>query len=59
MLAKAFKGRYLKRGSWASREELIAHVLAAGPEYNRRYAHPFDWTWTNAQMRRWFADHAQ
>ena len=22
------------------------------------YAHPFEWTWTNEQMRKWFAEHA-
>jgi hypothetical protein len=59
MLIKAFKGRYLKRGSWVIREELIEHVLASGPEYNRRYAHPFNWTWTNARMRRWFTEHSK
>lgn len=58
MLVNAFKGRYLRRGSWASREELVAHVLAAWPEYNHQDAHPFDWSWTNAQMRRWFARNA-
>jgi hypothetical protein len=57
MLIKAFRGRYLKRGSWVTREELLGHVLASWPEYNRRYAHPFNWTWTNDQMRRWFAKH--
>ena len=54
----AFESRYLKRDSWAGRQELIEHVLASGPEYNRRYAHPFEWTWTNQKMRRWFAKHA-
>jgi hypothetical protein len=32
-------------------------VRASAREYNRRYAHPFEWTWTNHQMRRWFAEH--
>lgn len=59
MLVNAFKRRCLKRGSWRSREELIEHALASWAEYNRRYAHPFNWTWTNDQMRRWFATHAQ
>lgn len=59
MLVRAFGRRYLKRGSWATREEFIGHVLASWPEYNRRYAHPFNWTWTNDQMRKWFAEHAQ
>ena len=59
MLIRAFRGRYLKRGSWTTPEELLGHVLAAWPEYNRRYAHPFNWTWTNDQMRKWFAEHSE
>lgn len=58
LLIRAFGHRYLKRASWKSREELIAHVLAAAPEYNRLYAHPFNWTWTNQKMRQWFEKHA-
>jgi hypothetical protein len=59
LLAGAFGHRYLKRGSWAGQEEFIEHVLASAPEYNRLYAHPFEWTWTNRQMRQWFAKHTQ
>lgn len=59
MLVKAFGGRYLKRASWVSQSEFITHVLASCPEYNKRYAHPFEWTWTNNQMHTWFAEHAQ
>jgi hypothetical protein len=58
LLVGAFGYRYLKRGSWSSREEFIGHVLASGPDYNQRYAHPFEWTWTNQRMRDWFAKHA-
>ena len=54
----AFGYHYLKRGSWVSREEFIEHVLASGPEYHRLYVHPFEWTWTNREMRQWFAKHA-
>ena len=57
LLLDAFTCHYLKRGSWASRSEFIEHVEHAWPEYNRRYAHPFEWTWTNQQMRRWYAEH--
>jgi hypothetical protein len=57
LLNNAFGGRYLKRGSWVSREEYIAHVAASWPEYNRLYAHPFEWAWTNQKMRQWFAKH--
>jgi len=58
MLVGAFGYHYLKRGSWTSREVFIDHVLASAPEYNQRYAHPFEWAWTNQQMRNWFAKHA-
>jgi hypothetical protein len=58
MLNNAFGYRYLKRGSWSSRQEYIAHVEVSWPEYNRLYAHPFVWMWTNQKMRRWFAEHA-
>jgi hypothetical protein len=59
LLVGAFGYHYLKRDSWCSREEFIEHVLACGPEYNWLYAHPFEWTWTNQQMRVWFAKHAR
>lgn len=58
ILIHAFKHYYLKRASWKSREEFETHVLASWPEYNHRYAHPIEWTWTNQKMRRWFAKHA-
>ena len=57
ILIHAFKHYYLKRASWRSQEELKTHVLASWPEYNHRYAHPFEWTWTNQKMRQWFAKH--
>jgi hypothetical protein len=50
--------RDLERGSWSSRGEYIDHVTS-WPEYNRLYAHPFEWTWANQKMRRWFAEHAK
>lgn len=58
LLIEAFGYHYLKRGSWVSRQQLIEHVLASGPEYNRLYAHPLEWTWTNQKMRQWFSKHA-
>ena len=58
ILIHAFKHYYLKRTSWHSQEEFKTHVLASWPEYNHRYAHPFEWTWTNQKMRQWFAKHA-
>ncbi len=59
LLIRAFGHRYLKRGSWVSREDFIRHVLASAPEYNRLSAHPFEWTWTNQKMRQGFAEHAR
>jgi transposase len=58
ILIHAFKHYYLNRGSWKSQEDFKTHVLASWPEYNHRYAHPFEWTWTNQKMRQWFAKHA-
>jgi hypothetical protein len=42
LLLDAFSYRYLKRGSWCRRAELIEHVGHAWPEYNWLYAHPFE-----------------
>jgi DDE superfamily endonuclease/Homeodomain-like domain len=58
LLIRAFGHRYLKRGCWRTREEFIEHVVTSAAEYNRLYAHPFAWTWTNQKMRQWFAKHA-
>ena len=57
MLVRAFGHRYLRRASWVSRQQFIDHVVVSWPEYNQLYAHPFDWTWSNQQMRTWFAEH--
>jgi hypothetical protein len=58
LLLDAFELRYLKRGSWASREECEGHIAVSWPEYNSRYAHPFDWEWSIPKMRQWFAEHS-
>lgn len=57
LLNHAFNYHYLKRASWESRQQFIEHINASWPEYNRLYAHPFEWTWTNNQMRKWFDEH--
>jgi hypothetical protein len=59
MLLEAFEERYLKRGSWDSQDAFRQHIAAAWPEYNRLYAHPFDWEWTIPAMKQWFAKHAK
>ena len=58
ILIHAFKHYYLKRASWETKEEFRTHVMASWPEYNHRYAHPFEWMWTYHKMRQWFAKHA-
>src|SRR5208337_3022513 len=59
ILNNAFGYHYLRRGSWRNQEEFIAHIVASWLEYNQLYAHPFEWTWTNQKMRRWFAEHTR
>jgi transposase len=58
LLIGAFSKRYLRGGSWNSEEALIEHLNASWPEYNQRFAHPFEWTWNRSKMRNWFHDHA-
>lgn len=53
LLLKSFVLHYLKRGSWKSRENLIDHLLASAPEYNRLFAQPIHWSWTRRNMRDW------
>jgi DDE superfamily endonuclease len=57
LLLGAFGYHYLKRGSWRSRAEFIDYVGQAWPEYNRLYAHPFEWTWSSQRMRQWVKKH--
>jgi hypothetical protein len=42
LLNDAFSFHYLKRGSWHSGQALLDPIKAAWPEYNHRYAHPFE-----------------
>jgi DDE superfamily endonuclease len=58
LLNNAFGHRDLKRGSWISRQEYTDPIDASWPEYNRLFAHPFEWTWTNHRMRQWFLEHS-
>lgn len=58
LLLRAFGARYLHRGEWTSRSELIAHLNASWPEYNRLYAHPFTWSWTRTMMHKWVDRHS-
>lgn len=57
LLLRSFEAHYLQRGSWASRREMIDHLDASWPEYNRLFAHPITWSWTRARMRTWANNH--
>jgi hypothetical protein len=58
LLLRAFSERYLKRGEWRSRQQLIEHLDASWREYNERFARPVTWSWTRQKMRHWAAQHA-
>ena len=53
LLLKSFEVRYLQRGAWASRQDLIDHLIASTPEYNRLWAHPINWSWTRRDLHEW------
>ena len=53
LLLKSFEVRYLLRGDWASRQQLIDHLCASTPEYNRLWAHPINWSWTRRDLHEW------
>lgn len=52
-LLEAFSERYLLRGNWSSRPQLIQHILASRVDYNQRFAHPFAWEWSCRDFRYW------
>jgi hypothetical protein len=53
ILLKCFDVRYLQRGDWSSRQQLIDHLFASTPEYNRLWAQPINWSWTHRDLRNW------
>lgn len=59
LLLRTFSERYLKRGSWKSRQQLIEHLDASWREYNWLYARPIMWSWTRQSMHHWAARHAR
>lgn len=52
-LLEAFSERYLLRGNWSSRPQLIQHILDSRVDYNQRFAHPFAWEWSCRDFRYW------
>lgn len=53
ILLKSFDARYLQRGNWVSRQQLIDHLYASTPEYNRLWAQPINWSWTRRDLHDW------
>jgi hypothetical protein len=52
-LLEAFSERYLLRGSWCSRTVMLQHILDSTVEYNRHFAHRFDWQWSCRDFMYW------
>lgn len=52
-LLEAFCERYLLRGSWSSRVQMILHIMASQPDYNQHFAHPFNWNWSCRDFKYW------
>jgi hypothetical protein len=57
LLLRSFQAHYLDRGDWKSRKQMIGHLNASWPEYNRLFAHPFTWSWTRSDMHKWVDRH--
>jgi transposase len=53
LLLRAFSAKYLNRFDAESRQHLIDHLQASWPEYNDRFAHPFQWSWTRRHLHAW------
>ena len=52
-LLEAFSERYLLRGNWNCRDQMIQHTLDSQSDDNQRFAHPFQWEWSCRQFRYW------
>jgi transposase len=53
LLLRAFTAKYLDRFDPESRQHLIEYLTLSVPEYNRRFAHPFEWSWTRRDLYTW------
>lgn len=52
-LLEAFSARYVLRGNWTSRAQLLQHLRECQCDYNQRFAHPFEWKWSCRQFLYW------
>lgn len=55
-LLEAFSARYLLRGSWTHRDQMIQHILDSRLEYNQRFARPFQWEWSCRKFQYWLSN---
>jgi transposase len=53
LLLRAFSDKYLRRFDPRSRQHFIDHLHVSWPEYNRRFAHPFTWSWSCRDLYAW------
>jgi hypothetical protein len=53
LLLRVFTAKYLDRFDPESRQHLIEHLTLSVPDYNRRFAHPFEWSWTRRDLYIW------
>ena len=53
ILLRSFCIRYLQRGEWDNRQQLIDHLYDSTPEYNRLWAQPISWSWTRRDLHKW------
>jgi hypothetical protein len=52
-LLEAFTERYLLRGNWSSRAQMIQHILDGHVDYNQHFQHPFNWEWSCRDFMFW------
>ena len=50
---RAVTDQYLDRFDAESRPHLLEPLTASWREYNHRFAHPFEWSWTRRDMYAW------
>jgi DDE superfamily endonuclease len=53
LLLRAFRAKSLARFAPESRQHLSEHLTLSVPEYHRRFAHPFEWSWTRRDLYLW------
>jgi DDE superfamily endonuclease len=53
LLLRAFTAKSLDRFDPESRQQLIEHLTLSVPDYNHRFAHPFEWSWTRRELYAW------